>query len=325
MLAVLAMLMSLTPIRRSEMLKQRVITALVLLGILLPTLLVEAAWPFALLTLVFISAAGWEWSRLNEAAGVRALVLGAAVAGACVYLSNLLQLQLWGHVGDLGSAGAPHVHMPGHVLVGFATPAEIWFGATLLWLVGGTWMLRFGTSHWLHMPQDLRRVIGLALLVVAWVALVESKNQGLNYLLSVFCLVWGADIGAYFGGRFFGKHKLAPSISPGKSWEGVLAGMAAVLLLSILWLNVDQQFGVDSPSVYSRLKWGLGAPGMVLALLALSALSVVGDLFESLVKRQAGAKDSSRLLPGHGGVLDRIDALLPVLPVSLALMTLCHG
>jgi len=304
------------------MLKQRVITGLILLAILLPTLLAEAAWPFALLTLVFISAAGWEWSRLNEAPGARAWLLGAAVAGACVYAAHAFHLPLWG---DVAQAALPHVHASGHALVGFITPAEVWLGSTLLWVIGGALALRWGPTHWLQVPQGLRRLLGLALLVLAWMALVESKAQGLNYLLSVFCLVWGADIGAYFGGRAFGKHKLAPSISPGKSWEGVVAGMVAVLLLAAGWLVADQQLGVDSPSLYSRLQWGLGVPGMVLALLALAGLSVVGDLFESLIKRQAGAKDSSQLLPGHGGVLDRIDALLPVLPVSLALMTLCHG
>ncbi len=304
------------------MLKQRVITGLILLAILLPTLLAEAAWPFALLTLVFISAAGWEWSRLNDAPGARAWLLGAAVAGACVYAAHAFHLPLWG---DVAQAVTPHVHASGHALVGFITPAEVWLGSTLLWVIGGALALRWGPTHWLQVPQGLRRLLGLALLVLAWMALVESKAQGLNYLLSVFCLVWGADIGAYFGGRAFGKHKLAPSISPGKSWEGVVAGMVAVLLLAAGWLVADQQLGVDSPSIYSRLQWGLGVPGMVLALLALAGLSVVGDLFESLIKRQAGAKDSSQLLPGHGGVLDRIDALLPVLPVSLALMTLCHG
>lgn len=304
------------------MLKQRVITGLILLAILLPTLLAEVAWPFALLTLMFISAAGWEWSRLNEAPGARAWLLGAAVAGACVYVARAVHLPLWG---DVAGAVVPHVHASGHALVGFIAPAEVWLASTLLWVVGGALALRWGPTHWLQVPQGVRRLLGLALLVLAWMALVESKAQGLNYLLSVFCLVWGADIGAYFGGRAFGKHKLAPSISPGKSWEGVVAGMVAVLLLAAGWLVADQELGVDSPSLYSRLQWGLGVPGMVLALLALAGLSVVGDLFESLIKRQAGAKDSSQLLPGHGGVLDRIDALLPVLPVSLALMTLCHG
>mgnify|MGYP000034005307 CR=1 FL=1 len=147
----------------------------------------------------------------------------------------------------------------------------------------------------------------------------------ITLLLSVLCLVWAADIGAYFGGRAFGKRKLAPSISPGKSWEGVVAGMLAVTLLAMAWIWVDRNMSVDSPSMYSRLLLGLGPVGMLFALAFLTAMSVVGDLFESLIKRQAGAKDSSQLLPGHGGVLDRIDALLPVLPLSLALMTLCHG
>lgn len=304
------------------MLKQRVITALILVAILLPTLVAQAAWPFALLTLLFISAAGWEWSRLNEAPGARAVLLGAAVAGACVYAAQRFQLPLWaGEAAPL----EPHVHAAGHALLGFRTPAFVWWGAALTWVVGGALALRFGPTHWRAIPEWLRRVLGLVLLVLAWMALVESKAQGLNHILSVFCLVWAADIGAYFGGRAFGRRKLAPSISPGKSWEGVVAGALTVLLLAAAWLWADQHIGVDSPSLYSRLMWGLGWPGMVAALLALTGLSVMGDLFESLVKRQAGAKDSSQLLPGHGGVLDRVDALLPVLPVSIALLSLCHG
>lgn len=304
------------------MLKQRVITALILVAILLPTLLADAAWPFALLTLVFISAAGWEWSRLNEAPGARAVLLGAAVAGACVYVAQRFHLPLWA---DSTAALEPHVHEAGHALLGFRTPAGIWWAAALVWVLGGALALRFGPTHWRAIPEWLRRLLGLALLVLAWMALVESKAQGLNHMLSVFCLVWAADIGAYFGGRAFGRRKLAPSISPGKSWEGVAAGALAVLLLAAGWLWADQHIGVDSPSLYSRLLWGLGWPGMVAALLALTGLSVVGDLFESMVKRQSGAKDSSQLLPGHGGVLDRVDALLPVLPVSIALLSLCHG
>lgn len=304
------------------MLKQRVITALILVAVLLPTLLAEAGWPFALLTLVFISAAGWEWSRLNEAPGARAVLLGAAVAGGCVYVAQRFHLPLWS---DSAALLEPHVHAMGHPLLGFRTPAAIWWGGALIWVLGGALALRFGPTHWRVIPQWLRRLLGLALLVLAWVALVESKAQGLNHMLSVFCLVWAADIGAYFGGRTFGRRKLAPSISPGKSWEGVVAGALAVLLLAAGWLWADQHVGVDSPSLYSRLLWGLGWPGLIAALLALTGLSVVGDLFESLVKRQAGAKDSSQLLPGHGGVLDRIDALLPVLPVSIALLSLCHG
>lgn len=304
------------------MLKQRVITALILVAILLPTLVADVAWPFALLTLVFVSAAGWEWSRLNEAPGLRALLLGGAVAGACVYMAQRFHLPLWA---DVPAPLEPHVHAAGHPLLGFRTPAGIWWGAALIWVLGGALALRFGPTHWRAIPEWLRRLLGLVLLVVAWMAMVETKAQGLNHTLSVLCLVWAADIGAYFGGRTFGRRKLAPSISPGKSWEGVVAGALTVLLLAGAWLWVDQHIGVDSPSLYSRLLWGMGWPGMVASLLALAGLSVVGDLFESLVKRQAGAKDSSQLLPGHGGVLDRVDALLPVLPVSIALLSLCHG
>ena len=141
-------------------------------------------------------------------------------------------------------------------------------------------------------------------------------------MLSVLCLVWMADVAAYFGGKTFGRRKLAPSISPGKSWEGVWSGLLGVGLLAALWIWLDGLGHFDGPSVYSRLLAALGLAGLLAALGVLCGLSVVGDLIESLVKRAAGAKDSSRLLPGHGGVLDRVDALLPVLPAALALASL---
>jgi len=138
----------------------------------------------------------------------------------------------------------------------------------------------------------------------------------------VFCLVWAADIAAYFGGKAFGKRKLAPAISPGKSWEGVWSGMTGVLVLSAGWIAMDRSWAVDSASLYTRLDERYGVIGLMLVLIFLAAMSVVGDLVESLVKRSAGAKDSSGLLPGHGGVLDRIDALLPVLPLALAMSSI---
>jgi len=309
------------------MLKQRVITALILVAILLPCLAVPALWPFALLSLVFISAAGWEWARLNEWPGRRAWLMAVVVALAANALAQSSHLDPWGFVTSMpyATANAPHVHVPGVPLVGFVVPAKVWWLATALWVIGGAAMLRFGNTHWKLVASSWRAVLGVCILGMAWLALVESKAQGLNFLLSIFCLVWAADIGAYFGGRAFGKHKLAPTISPGKSWEGVWSGMAAVFLLAVGWVWLDRHLGVDSPSLYSHLLNGLDWWGMALALLALTAMSVVGDLFESLVKRQAGAKDSSQLLPGHGGVLDRIDALLPVFPMALALVSLCHG
>lgn len=308
------------------MLKQRVITALVLVAILLPALAAEAAWPFALLTLVFVAAAGWEWSRLNGAPGWRAWVLAAAVVGGALYAATQLALPVWSAQPSGSALSEPHTHTWGEPPVGFLVPGWVWWLAALIWVPGGGAMLRWGTAHWLAVPQVLRRLVGVLILVMAWLALVEGRSQGLNFLLSVFCLVWAADIGAYFGGRAFGKRKLAPSISPGKSWEGVIAGMLTVAVLAALWVWVDRHAAVaDGPSLYSRLWTGLGPLGAALALAALTGMSVAGDLVESLVKRQAGVKDSSQLLPGHGGVLDRVDALLPVLPLSLAVMTLCHG
>ncbi len=306
------------------MLRQRVITAVILVAILLPTLVVEAVWPFSLLSLAFISAAGWEWSRLNGAPGARAWLMAAAVAGGSIYAAHGFGLPVWQQP-EVLSASQPHVHDVGHPLAGFYTPTWVWLVALPVWVVGGGLALRHGPRYWGQWPEWPRRVLGLVLLIGAWLALVDIKAQGGNFMLSVFCLVWAADIGAYFGGRAFGRRKLAPAISPGKSWEGVWSGMAAVLLLAVLWIAIDRQVGVDSPSLYSRLLLGIGPVGMVLALAFLAAMSVVGDLFESMIKRQAGAKDSSQLLPGHGGVLDRVDALLPVLPLSLALMSLCHA
>lgn len=310
------------------MLKQRVITALVLMAVLLPTLAADALWPFALLSLLFIAAAAWEWGRLNQAPGWRAVVLALLVAAAGLAVARATGLPVWqGGAGpEVASAAAqPHEHVPGHAPVGFLLPGSLWWAALALWVVGGGLALRFGTARWKHLPVAPRALLGLLVLTLAWLALTEAKLQGLNFLLSVMALVWVADIGAYFGGRRFGRRKLAPSISPGKSWEGVVAGMLAALLLAAAWIALDRQWHVDSPSLYSRLLMGLGPAGLVAAVLGLTAMSVVGDLFESLVKRQAGAKDSSQLLPGHGGVLDRIDALLPVLPLSLAVVSLCHG
>jgi phosphatidate cytidylyltransferase len=149
-------------------------------------------------------------------------------------------------------------------------------------------------------------------------AMAQARTVGVNFLLSTFFLVWAADVFAYFGGRAFGKRKLAPTISPGKSWAGVYTGALGVLIMAGLWVWSDRQFNLDSPSLYSQL-FTVNPITALLALFGLTAMSVVGDLVESLVKRSAGFKDSSNLLPGHGGVLDRVDALLPVLPLVMLL------
>ncbi|MEF7616008.1 phosphatidate cytidylyltransferase [Aquincola sp. MAHUQ-54] len=274
------------------MLKQRVITAIVLLAVLLPAVFAPNPWPFALFTLVMVGAAGWEWGRLNASGAAGAVMLGLAVAVLC---GVVLAMGWW-----------------------LAFPGGAWWIAAALWIVGGALALRAGPAGWPRVPVVARWLLGLAMLCFAWLAMVQARSLGLNFLLSVFCLVWMADIAAYFGGRTFGRRKLAPTISPGKSWEGVWSGMAGVLVMALCWSLADTHWAVGSPSLYSLLPERLGWPGAVVALLVLAMMSVTGDLFESLVKRSAGAKDSSQLLPGHGGVLDRIDALLPVLPIAMA-------
>jgi phosphatidate cytidylyltransferase len=132
------------------------------------------------------------------------------------------------------------------------------------------------------------------------------------FLISAMAIVWVADIGAYFAGRAFGRRKLAPDISPGKSWEGVAGGWLAVLLLAAMTTQVPMLADSFTAMLQVRYGWLL----WVLLMSLLVAASVVGDLFESLMKRRAGVKDSSALLPGHGGVLDRIDALVPVMPLA---------
>jgi CDP-diglyceride synthetase len=141
------------------------------------------------------------------------------------------------------------------------------------------------------------------LLLPVWLALVQLRQAGPLALLAIMAVVWLADIGAYFAGRSLGKHKLAPSISPGKTWEGAIGGGVAVLVYGLL--------------LSSRLPAILAGnlPLLLVVLVLLTAISILGDLFESLLKRQAGLKDSSKVLPGHGGVLDRIDSLTSTLPL----------
>jgi phosphatidate cytidylyltransferase len=278
------------------MLKLRIITALALLAVLLPALFAPTSAPFAMAALVLLAAAAWEWARLNGAGRTMCLVLAALVLAACqlAWLTDFAQnVPLW-----------------------------VWWVAGAVWLLGGSAALRVGVPGWPRVPKRLRWAVGLLMLWVTWLALAEARRIGVNFVLSLMCLVWAADIAAYAAGRAFGRRKLAPSISPGKSWEGAIGGALAVVLLAFGWLAMDGSMVMDSPSLYGALKDRLGTPGLIVAVLFLSAMSVVGDLVESLVKRAAGAKDSSRLLPGHGGVLDRVDALLPVFPLAMALHTL---
>ena len=283
------------------MLRQRIITAVIMLAVLVAALWSASPVPFIALALVMMAAAAWEWARLNGVQGAGALALGAAMVLAC-------GLSWWaGWVNE---------------------PFRAWWLVVALWVVVGGLLISVGVDGWSRVPAFLRLALGPAALWVAWLAVVQARLVGVNFLLSVLALVAAADIAAYFAGRAFGgqlvARKLAPSISPNKSWEGVFGGMAGVLLLAALWIFFDRQIAPAdwSRSLYSHLWQGGGLVWLVPSVMALAALSVVGDLVESLVKRAAGAKDSSQLLPGHGGVLDRIDAQLPTLPFAMALVTL---
>ena len=283
------------------MLRQRIITAVIMLAVLVAALWSASPVPFIALALVMMAAAAWEWARLNGVQGAGALALGAAMVLAC-------GLSWWaGWVNE---------------------PFRAWWLVVALWVVVGGLLISVGVDGWSRVPALVRLALGLAALWVAWLAVVQARMVGVNFLLSVLALVAAADIAAYFAGRAFGgqllARKLAPSISPNKSWEGVFGGMAGVLLLAALWIFFDRQIAPAdwSRSLYSHLWQGGGLVWLVPSVMALAGLSVVGDLVESLVKRAAGAKDSSQLLPGHGGVLDRIDAQLPTLPFAMALVTL---
>lgn len=274
------------------MLKQRIITAVALLAVLLPALFYPTPWPFELFTVVLLGAAGWEWARLNGCAPRVSLAMGIGLA---VFLVGFDAL------------GGLHLRW---------TP--VWWFVGMSWVLLAFVMLRRGVAGWATWPRLLRLWLGTALLACAWLALVQARQIGLGFLLSALTLVWMADVAAYAGGKTFGKRKLAPSLSPGKSWEGAISGALGVVFLGACWIWADQQGWTDGPSLFSVL-WALGPIPALMATLGLSAMSVVGDLIESLVKRSAGMKDSSQLLPGHGGVLDRVDALLPVLPLAMML------
>lgn len=281
------------------MLKQRIITALLLLAVLLPAVFYPAGEVFAIVAMVLIAAGAWEWARMNQCDQSGSLVVGAVCAVMCLmsWYSGLL----------------------------YAPLKVLWIVAGGGWVILGAWLLYRGVGVWATVPQLLRLTGGVLALWVAWLAVAQARLLGINFLFSVLVLVWVADIFAYFAGRAFGgrlfARKLAPSISPGKTWEGALGGMLGVVACAFLWRAVDSSADLGVASIYTRLA-GVNGGFMVLAAIFLAVMSVVGDLVESLFKRSAGVKDSSGLLPGHGGVLDRVDALLPILPLAMMLGTL---
>ena len=262
------------------MLKQRILTALVLLAILLPALAYPSFVPLAVVTLILIATGCWEWGRLNGLA--QAASLGLAAVGSVLCLASW-----W-----VGWIALP---LP-----------WLWQVAGAAWVLLGGWLLARGVAGWPQTARWLRLAGGVLALWLAWLAMARARAIGINFLLSILCLVWVADICAYFAGRALGRRKLAPAISPGKSWEGAYGAVVGVSVYGLLCL--------------SYIGYPLAEPARLLlalvGLVAFTAVSIIGDLFESLVKRQAGVKDSGTLLPGHGGILDRIDSLTSTLPLA---------
>lgn len=280
------------------MLKLRIATALVLLGILVPTVFNADANVFAGVAGLFITAAAWEWGNMNQCKGASSLFIGLLCGFACAA----------SFYGGILSDSMP----------------LLWIMGGFLWVALGAWLLHGGQAAWAKIPTAIRLMGGVFALWMAWVAVSQARMVGINFLFSILVLVWVADIFAYIfgrslGGRFF-KNKLAPTISPGKTWEGVLGGLCGVVVCALVWLRVDAALVGVSPSIFTRMA-EVHIAFLILCSLFLGAMSVVGDLVESLFKRNAGIKDSSGLLPGHGGVLDRIDALLPTLPLAMMMVT----
>jgi phosphatidate cytidylyltransferase len=263
------------------MLKQRVITALILAPLVIAAVLLLPNQYLALIAALVVAIGSLEWARLS---GIESslLQIGYAVA----LLACLLAL---------------YYLLPPGWTAGIMLFSVVWWSFALLRLV------RYRVDQQQSGSVLSRAAEGFVVLLPAWLAMVSIHNiptTGPGLLLFVLILIWGADIGAYFAGHRWGKQKLAPQVSPGKTREGVYGAMACALLCAIglaLWLGS-----------------GLSQVLLLILLCLVTMLaSVVGDLFESLIKRQQGAKDSGQLLPGHGGMMDRIDSLTAAAPVFL--------
>jgi phosphatidate cytidylyltransferase len=269
------------------MLKQRVITAVILLVLFLLALFLLPTLGWAALVIIIVMQGSLEWARLSR--------LTKKTISAYLWLTLAVMLGIvWLDTRYPGQFESLHMLI-------YGMSAMLWLIVVPLWLL----------ARWhVHRPL-LMMLTGWMLLIPTGLAMMDLRIQNPWWLLGVVGLVWVADIAAYFSGRKFGKTKLAPNISPGKTWEGVfgaLLGVTAYVLL-IVWTS-------DHLTNYVALS------GMLIASWGWVGLAVMGDLFESAIKRQAGVKDSGTLLPGHGGLLDRIDALTSTLPLAAMVILL---
>jgi len=271
------------------MLKTRVVTALILLAILLPILFLLPAIYVGIFFLVALLAAAWEWSRLLAPKAGRSAWLYAFFCLAIILFLLGMQNTSW--------------------------QFTLMLLAVLFWFFVAPFILGRGMNLSLEKLRPFYVILGLIVLPATWFALVFLREIGLVFLLTSMVLVWVADIGAYFVGKAFGKRKLAVQISPGKSVEGAIGGLLlcyGYALLCVIYLPLES-------NLFSAWVIRFGWAPMFLMVTVLVAFSIFGDLFESQLKRLAGVKDSSHLLPGHGGVLDRVDALIPTMPIAALL------
>ena len=265
----------------AESLRQRVITAVILAAVFFAALFMLPTRYFGLFCLLILGGSAYEWGKLAAMSANGARAFAALLVTAGIVLLFVPGL-------DIASAApAPAVMM----LCGAA--AAFWVFVAPLWI----------KNRWPTSSQVRMLLLGTIILLAMWAGLVNLHARSPWLLLATMMVVWIADTGAYFAGRKFGRRKLAPLVSPGKSWEGAFGGLAGVAIYALLVIAF----------VPAMARAGLFV--FVFALL-LAAISIAGDLYESWLKRSAGVKDSGTLLPGHGGLLDRIDALMPVLPLA---------
>ena len=279
------------------MLLTRVLTALAILPVVLAMLFFASPPWWALFMLAIALVACWEWSRMCgfTRGGQAAYLAASGAVGAFLWL---LYLRV----------------VPGNFAAAALTAFII---AAAFWLVGAPYWL----ANRLRPSASMCAVAGWIVAWPAWLAFVVLRDTSPWLLLALAALVWAADIAAYFAGKRFGRHKLAPALSPGKTWEGVAGALLGVAVYGVVLCEVAHHWETPITGLFEPA-WGVPA---ILAMLLLVAVSVVGDLFESWMKRGAGLKDSSSLLPGHGGVLDRIDALTSTLPVAAFALSLHAG
>jgi len=273
------------------MLQTRVLTAVALAAAFLVALFTLPSWGWCAVVTAILIIAAWEWwGFARDARGMRmAYVLGMGATGAAL----AWVLGLWS-----GRPGALLLY-------------PVYGVALLFWAIAvPIWLRRLPGRP----PASLVLGVGVVVLIPTFLALVQLRNIQPVTLLLIMGVVWIADIAAFFAGRRFGAQKLAPRISPGKTWEGFYGAVIATGVYALAWVAFAPR---HLPAIARDV------PGTIFWTLAfvegLTVLAVLGDLFESAMKRQAGVKDSGRLLPGHGGVLDRVDALTATLPVAALL------